>query len=799
MELMRIQTKRISIYLRFVMLALCGGLPASFAADHLAPDRISDISNTKHNFAANATVVLPGGKQRQVRATTQNETCVFCHTPHGLPSENEPFLWNRDYSAASSYSFYDSSSMDAAKVTSATAIGKPTKMCLSCHDGTVAVGAIKVVNGKAAADVVAMTGDDGLTAGGALKDSPTGHGNYSLGVDLTNDHPISFVYDSALTTADGELVDPTTTDYIGVRVGASVASHNQSVTVGTPTSLQPTASKTRIAVPLDSALASGKLDALAANTFATLQSSGMVECTSCHDPHIRSTNADENIKFLRLHRFQKVTPSGGAFNIASDQNCLACHKKAAWHLSVHANATDATAIYDTKAAGIRDFPAGTKVWEAGCLSCHDTHTENGAKLLLREGADSSGSSAREEACYQCHSSTDVLQTAAKDIQTVVASSLAPGHTVTTSDTHDVVKKGVIVDNFAANAFTANGSGNHIEKQTNLQNANRHVECSDCHHPHRIVRNTKFDGTGSAGSANHDHSGAVMHTNTASGAIRGAWGVEPVYGATAWGSAASSFNVLQGDASDTASYTGSSYVNKEYQVCLKCHSTYSNSATATDQAMQFQPAANVSGNNHRSWHPVLASTTTGSHPASAINTTTLESPFNFAGSVGNQTMLCSDCHSNSDANGAKGPHGSANQKLLMTTGDSLCLACHKTDQYKPATAGAASASPISGFSCAAAADCKAANGTTNSAYRQNLHIAHSLNDAGYSCDQCHVKIPHGWENKALLVNKATRAADSVYYTANAKLKMTTIRASGQWIRSASGANDDCTDSGCHSIP
>ena len=59
-------------------------------------------------------------------------------------------------------------------------------LCLSCHDGTVALDA--------------YGGDPGNA--GTIGDQ------FDLGTDLNNDHPISIVYDSALATLDGGLHDP---------------------------------------------------------------------------------------------------------------------------------------------------------------------------------------------------------------------------------------------------------------------------------------------------------------------------------------------------------------------------------------------------------------------------------------------------------------------------------------------------------------------------------------------------------------------------------------------------------------
>ena len=85
-------------------------------------DRISDIRNTKHNLS----VTGPG----EVRAVSEDEVCVFCHTPHGANNTVPTPLWNRDLGDSNFYDPYQSSSLDA------IGIGQPggtSKLCLSCH------------------------------------------------------------------------------------------------------------------------------------------------------------------------------------------------------------------------------------------------------------------------------------------------------------------------------------------------------------------------------------------------------------------------------------------------------------------------------------------------------------------------------------------------------------------------------------------------------------------------------------------------------------------------------------------
>jgi predicted CXXCH cytochrome family protein len=63
-----------------------------------------------------------------------------------------------------------------------------SKLCLSCHDGTVSLDSFGTA-----------TGGINFITGTAL-----------FGTDLSNDHPISFTYDAALALADLGLNDPTT-------------------------------------------------------------------------------------------------------------------------------------------------------------------------------------------------------------------------------------------------------------------------------------------------------------------------------------------------------------------------------------------------------------------------------------------------------------------------------------------------------------------------------------------------------------------------------------------------------------
>jgi len=136
------------------------------------------IVNTVHNLSVSG----PG----TIRADVETQVCIFCHTPHSK-SPRKP-LWNRQ-DPGSYYTLYNSSTLKASP-------GQPSGssiLCLSCHDGTVALGAV-------------LSSSTPITFSGGVTTLP--QGNTNLATDLSDDHPISFEYNSALVTANPELEDP---------------------------------------------------------------------------------------------------------------------------------------------------------------------------------------------------------------------------------------------------------------------------------------------------------------------------------------------------------------------------------------------------------------------------------------------------------------------------------------------------------------------------------------------------------------------------------------------------------------
>ncbi len=774
------------------LLLTCLALLASINASEVLAEKVSNVRQTLHNLSATG----PGDVKA---AGGETEICVFCHTPHGATTFPGSPLWNRTLSSAT-YTTYTSSSLDAEAILG-TQLEQPagsSKLCLSCHDGTLALGAVNVFEGTFNANI----GLNGTT-GGAM---PVGSGvntgfTRNLGTNLTNDHPISLTYNTTLANADGELFDPSIAAHIGLR----------SPGVRPPVPLEPTGQN----------------------------GDPQIQCVSCHDPHLFDATATESIKFLRLNRFQVAPPVDGVFSQANDIICLSCHDKTGWTTSAHALPSSANETYISTPPNLREIPVGLPVWQVACLNCHDTHTVHGARRLLREGTDSistpksGGESAIEETCYQCHSPTPIITNTSNEVPNIRSDFLLSRHMPITSadqvagsEVHD------ITDADFSETQTLLGSGN-------LNN--RHVECTDCHNPHRVMKDQLFNGNGNETEGTHPH--VSGHTNIASGVLRGSWGVEPNYGSTTFLTRPTSYTVKTGDGglgASTAVTAG--HLTREYQVCLKCHSDYgytdngtypsggrpipgdsggttplgtNNLNEYTNQAMEYQSpvthkgegtaagtgaGASFATNNHRSWHPVMDNTgrTAGIRNMSATTNMFL-TPWNGA-NIGVQTMYCTDCHGSNTPSGTVvppgdnpwGPHGSTNNFILKgtwdrNTGDNasgLCFRCHNRTNYATDQNEGGGGNVASGF-----------GGEKDS----NLHAFHNKRIGnGIHCSWCHIAVPHGWKNKAFLVNlndvgpEAGLAGSNEvpinnsgqtynvgpYYN-NAKLKIRNFRTSGNW--------------------
>ena len=143
------------------------------------------VADTKHNFSsATASPNAYFWGTRQV--------CVFCHTPHNASTTGP--LWNHETNTGQSYTMYTSDTMDMLPSASPR---DPSLLCLSCHDGAIAVNSLNNVPGPEGAGTYGAPGGAGLDASGHLT---VASGAY-VGTDLRNDHPVGLTYDSTRDNA----------------------------------------------------------------------------------------------------------------------------------------------------------------------------------------------------------------------------------------------------------------------------------------------------------------------------------------------------------------------------------------------------------------------------------------------------------------------------------------------------------------------------------------------------------------------------------------------------------------------
>lgn len=156
---------------RATLLILLGCVPLTALGD-------DSVVNSPHDLSA----LAPGG----TRAMYEMQVCIFCHAPHNAVPQTP--LWNR-YNSRTHYRVYESGTLDA-RVDQPSG---PSKMCLSCHDGMLALGAV----------LSRPVTDPLLTTPRTIRPGPA-----DITTDLSDDHPIGFRYDRALAQRDPQIRVP---------------------------------------------------------------------------------------------------------------------------------------------------------------------------------------------------------------------------------------------------------------------------------------------------------------------------------------------------------------------------------------------------------------------------------------------------------------------------------------------------------------------------------------------------------------------------------------------------------------
>jgi predicted CXXCH cytochrome family protein len=152
----------------------------------------SSIINSKHDFRAASTAGL--------RSATGQDACIFCHTPHN--AETGSYLWNHKLSSRD-FPTYSSSTLQA--TVTPVQPQDVSKLCLSCHDGTIALG--DTVNDGS----IAFAQGNGYTL------PPSATSNLAGDQTFANDHPFGFV-----PRPSGETVNPPAFDPVRLDLGGKL-------------------------------------------------------------------------------------------------------------------------------------------------------------------------------------------------------------------------------------------------------------------------------------------------------------------------------------------------------------------------------------------------------------------------------------------------------------------------------------------------------------------------------------------------------------------------------------------------
>ncbi|MCB2183425.1 MAG: hypothetical protein KQH63_15430 [Desulfobulbaceae bacterium] len=336
------------------------------------------IVNSKHNLSVSG----PG----EVRALNEDRICIFCHTPHSATPYTP--LWNKKLEPTN-YILYQSSTLSA----SPQQPSGPTRLCLSCHDGTIALGDV-----LKPAEGILMTME--ITASRRTY----------LDTDISDDHPVSFNYYDALpnpelapaipqgliTYGEGNIHCTTCHDPHDDTYGNFLIKDNKYSALCTTCHVNIAGWNT------SSHSLSTKIWSDPANKVQTVAEHG---CESCHTPHGAGG------------------PQRLLYQLEEEKNCYPCHDGTVASQNIKAQFSkfshhpiEATTIDVTGNAHDPAEDVSFLQWHVECVDCHNPHAGNSSeaapptasgRLNLIAGIDQSGAVVdplvyEYELCFKCH-------------------------------------------------------------------------------------------------------------------------------------------------------------------------------------------------------------------------------------------------------------------------------------------------------------------------------------------------------------------------------------------------------------
>ena len=372
----------------------------SLAPPAFGSGKISALLNSKHDFRATSHAVI--------RSVSGKDACVFCHTPHN--SNPGTYMWNQKLPTAQ-FPAYTSTTL----VSSVAPIQPQdvSKLCLSCHDGTIALG-----------DTV----NDGLfqfVQGSAYTLPASSASNLGAHNGFTDDHPFGFVpaHTSEIKPLTGagpvlldgagkvqctschdphqENLDPTTGKFLVTRNAESALCLTCHVQAGWENSLH--------RMPPDPNEDVKYTAAQGAHTgYVGVKNNG---CECCHRPHSPAT-AQRLVKFVEATTcYMCHDGSVTTLNIEGEFLAKTYHHPVQITPSVH----DASECPTSTLHPLPETSRGTPR-HAACADCHNSHFANNTSaqpplvngtLLGVKGQSTVNtyilqSSNEYEICFKCH-------------------------------------------------------------------------------------------------------------------------------------------------------------------------------------------------------------------------------------------------------------------------------------------------------------------------------------------------------------------------------------------------------------
>lgn len=260
--------------------------------------------------ATQARYITGGAHDFGATGWSGTETCGPCHTPHnGNTSVTEAPLWAHTLTTATTYEM-NIGGVDTTGLSAANDVDPESRLCLSCHDGTVALDSFM---GSTAPSGTLMTG------------------NALFGTDLTNDHPIgAAAIWQGTPTLDGS---GNVTSWSGENTSSFVSQNTYTSYTKTLTADGTTSTVWATSAPADGGgytyavdlkvdgvtpvTASTKLKVKAMPATSSFAGKFAVSCVTCHRAHTGSQVVKVNAG--------GVTPDGATVN--GSLMCLSCHAK----------------------------------------------------------------------------------------------------------------------------------------------------------------------------------------------------------------------------------------------------------------------------------------------------------------------------------------------------------------------------------------------------------------------------------------------------------------------------------------